>query len=170
MHTHGSASKPKFSTEQTCPRFFRAGKWRGNKFTYYEGGLRVPAIISWPEKLPKNIKRDQLITAMDWLPTLRAMTDSKLPENLMLDGHDVSDIIRSADAPSKYDAVHWMFHNGWAVRKGAWKLLWKKELLNLDDPEPERKDYSMEKPELVRELTAIHDQWVSEVSPKTAHH
>ena len=143
------------------------GKWRGNKFTYFEGGLRVPAIISWPEKLPRNVKRDHVITAMDWLPTLRAMTGSHLPADLQLDGHDLSEIIRSADAPSKYDAVHWMFGKNWAVLKDDWKLIGKGDeahsLGNLRDLKPEMKNYLNEEPDVAQRLQALHDEWLKDV-------
>ena len=145
------------------------GKWRGNKFTYFEGGLRVPAIISWPEKLPRNVKRDHVITAMDWLPTLRAMTGSHLPADLQLDGHDLSEIIRSADASSKYDAVHWMFGKNWAVLKDDWKLIGKGDeahsLGNLRNLKPEMKNYLNEEPDVAKRLKALHDKWLKEVQP-----
>ena len=46
------------------------GKWRGHKGTYYEGGLRVPAIISYPRALPADAVRAQAVTAADWFPTI----------------------------------------------------------------------------------------------------
>src|SRR5690606_5880068 len=47
-----------------------AGPFRGAKFSLFEGGIRVPAIISWPGHLPAGQVRDQIATACDWLPTL----------------------------------------------------------------------------------------------------
>ncbi|MFP6900754.1 MAG: sulfatase-like hydrolase/transferase, partial [Opitutales bacterium] len=46
------------------------GKWIGHKGTFLEGGVRVPAIISFPAKLPSGQARDQAVTVMDWYPTI----------------------------------------------------------------------------------------------------
>ena len=43
------------------------GKWRGAKGSFFEGGLRVPAVISYPKELPSGVTRDQAITNMDLL-------------------------------------------------------------------------------------------------------
>jgi len=46
------------------------GKWRGHKGTFFEGGIRVPAIISFPGRIPEGEVRGQAVTAMDVLPTV----------------------------------------------------------------------------------------------------
>ncbi|MGB1889868.1 MAG: sulfatase-like hydrolase/transferase, partial [Akkermansiaceae bacterium] len=60
------------------------GKWIGAKGTFLEGGIRVPAIVSWPAKLPKGTVRDQVITIMDWYPSLLEWCGIKKP-NVVLD-------------------------------------------------------------------------------------
>ena len=47
-----------------------AGIHRGAKFSLFEGGIRVPAIISWPGQLPENQVRSQAAYGCDWLPTI----------------------------------------------------------------------------------------------------
>ena len=47
-----------------------AGPYRGAKFSLFEGGIRVPAMISWPGRLPENEVRGQLGTGCDWFPTI----------------------------------------------------------------------------------------------------
>jgi arylsulfatase A-like enzyme len=144
------------------------GKWRGHKGTFYEGGLRVPAMISCPARLPKGIVRDQAITAADWLPTIAELCGVPLPE-VKLDGRSLLPIIRSADAPSHHKVLHWQWNVQWAVREGPWKLIGAKDkprwLGNLDDAEPEAKNYLGEKPELAKRLHALHDAWIKEVTP-----
>ncbi|MFT5904632.1 MAG: arylsulfatase A [Cryomorphaceae bacterium] len=61
------------------------GKWRGHKNTFFEGGIRVPAIISAPGRLPQGAVRHHAITAMDWMPTLLELCDVPLPKT-QLDG------------------------------------------------------------------------------------
>ena len=50
-----------------------SGPYRGAKFSMFEGGLRVPAIISWPGKLPEGAVRDQVSHSCDWLPHPRGI-------------------------------------------------------------------------------------------------
>ncbi len=49
-----------------------SGPYRGAKFSLFEGGIRVPAMIVWPGQIPAAAERDQLATGCDWLPTLAA--------------------------------------------------------------------------------------------------
>ena len=145
------------------------GKWRGNKGNFFEGGIRVPAVVSYPAKLPQGVVRDQAVTAMDWLPTVVDLCGLKLPD-AKLDGKSLTPIIESADAPSHYKVMHWQWGNQWAVRRGEWKLLGNgakgRFLANLNDPEPEMKNHLKAQPKLVTELAALHGEWVKQTAPK----
>lgn len=46
------------------------GDYRGGKFSLFEGGIRVPAIVSWPGHLPQGETRDQTAMNIDWFPTI----------------------------------------------------------------------------------------------------
>ena len=109
----------------------------------------------------------QVITAMDWLPTVCSFTGATLPDGLKLDGHDLTDIIHSKDKQSKYDAVHWQFGSNWAVLQGEWKLIGHKDKIktlgNLSDPNPEAKNYLNERSALANQLFALHQNWAKEV-------
>ena len=148
------------------------GKWIGQKGSFLEGGVRVPAIISYPAKLPKGKVRGQIITAMDWFPTVLDLCGVQQPSNSpKLDGHSVLPLIRSAKAKSKYKILHFAWGKKWAVREGDWKLIGsdgnaKVSLRNLVDAKPEAKDYAKAKPEIVQRLRTLHSDWVKEVSPK----
>ena len=106
-----------------------SGPYRGHKFSFLEGGLRVPSIVSWPGTLPEGEVRSQFVTGCDWFPTLAKWADAPLPKGLKLDGRDINAVIRSADAPSPHIVFFWTqdFSRNknapWAVRKGDWKLL-----------------------------------------------
>jgi len=148
------------------------GKWIGQKGSFLEGGVRVPAIISYPAKLPKGEVRGQIITAMDWFPTVLDLCGVQQPSNSpKLDGHSVLPLIQSAKAKSKYKILHFAWGKKWAVREGDWKLIGsngntKVSLRNLVDAKPEAKDYAKAKPEIVQRLRTLHSDWVKEVSPK----
>ena len=145
------------------------GKWLGQKGSFLEGGIRVPAIISYPAELPTGVVRDQAVTAMDWMPTILDLCNVALPD-VELDGSSLVPIIESATAKSPYEVLHWQWGNRWAVREGEWKLLGQdgeaRSLGNLNDPQPETKDYLKEEPELVARLLALHNEWAKDVQPK----
>ncbi len=150
------------------------GKWIGHKGTFLEGGIRVPAILSYPAKIAGGETRDQIVTIMDWYPSVLELCGINHPtNNTLFDGRSVLPILNDAKAPSAHDVLHFGWSNNWAVRKGDWKLIGKvnlktnKALLslhNLAEANPEVKDHSQEKPELVQELLSLHEAWSHDVS------
>ena len=148
------------------------GKWVGQKGTFLEGGIRVPAIISYPAKLPQGTVRGQMITAMDWFPTVLDLCGVKQPTGApKLDGQNLRSIIEEEGIKSEYRTLHFAWGNKWAVREGKWKLIGSIRnssvtLHNLADARPEVKDHSKEKPEIVARLQSLHDKWAEEVARK----
>jgi arylsulfatase A len=142
------------------------GKWMGHKGTFYEGGIRVPAVIGWPGKLPGGAVRDQAVTGEDWFPTLLNLCDVPLPD-VKLDGQSLLPIIKSADAPTHHKVMHWQWQWFWAVRDGDWKLMGRdgkpSHLGNLSDAEPEKKNHLEDQPEVAKRLLQLHNVWLKEV-------
>ncbi|MCH2178552.1 MAG: sulfatase-like hydrolase/transferase [Mariniblastus sp.] len=146
------------------------GKWIGNKNTFLEGGVRVPAIISFPADsslgLPQGIVRDQVITAMDWLPTVLDLCGAPLPKN-QLDGQNLVPLIRDATVSTGYSEVHWQWGDRWAVMVGDWKLIGQQDtplsLGNLSDEQPEVINHLENQPEIRKTLWQQHQQWAAEV-------
>ena len=142
------------------------GKWIGRKGTFLEGGVRVPAIISFPDKLPKGAVRGQVITAMDWFPTVLELCGIQQPADApKLDGHSVLPLIENTDAPSKHKILYFAWGRGWAVREGDWKIINGKSLHKLSGDKPEVKNYLNEKPDISARLKALYSSWSKEVSP-----
>lgn len=149
-----------------------SGPYRGAKFSVFEGGIRLPAIISWPGHLPEGEVRSQAAHACDWMPTLAELCDVKLPK-VDLNGASLASVIRSASAPSPHDVLRWKIGNQWAVREGQWKLLHNpndaadtaanklsktdKEwfLANLDTDIGERTNLAPQHPEIVEKLRKL---------------
>lgn len=149
------------------------GKRIGNKGTFWEGGIRVPAIISYPAQLPQGAVRDQIITAMDWYPTVMELCEVDRPANApALDGHSLLPLIGSADAASPYGGVlHFQWGKKWAVRDGDWKLIdangkGKLALYRLSDQSPESIDHAKTQPGVVERLKEMHDAWAKDVAIK----
>lgn len=156
-----------------------AGPYRGAKFSLFEGGIRVPAVISWPGRIPEGEVRDQLAVSADWLPTIAELCEVEiLDENI--DGRSITPILASADAPDNHEVFHWTNGRRWAIRRGAWKLLFDPYdttngrpseplpeadrwfLVNLEEDIGEQNNLATEYPEVVAELTALHEAWVVE--------
>jgi len=160
-----------------------AGPFAGAKFSMLEGGIRVPAIISWPGQIPEGEVRHQWGGAVDWLPTLADYTGVEIPNPTELDGLSLRKVI-SDNANSPHDLMHWGTGNpenpkaAWAVRKGPWKLLGNPTdptkkltfgeadqlyLVNLQQDSTEVKNLATENSEVVSELLKLHLDWIEEI-------
>jgi arylsulfatase A len=159
-----------------------AGPYRGAKFSLFEGGIRVPAIVSWPGHLPANEIRSQIAFACDWLPTVAELCGARLPE-VGLDGKSLMPVIRSAEAPSPHDVLHWQFGSGWAVRAGDWKLLKDVQdttrrapgeripgpfLVNLRDDPSETTNLAQAHPDIVSRLQRLRTRWETSLPQERA--
>lgn len=102
------------------------GLFRGAKGCLFEGGLRVPSIVSFPGVFPENETRDAMVHGCDWFPTIAALCGANV-EGLDLDGISIVPVIQSDEAPSPHESLYWRLGSGarpqWAVREGDWKLL-----------------------------------------------
>lgn len=170
-----------FSTEvRTFGGGGSAGKLRGSKFSLLEGGIKVPAIISWPGHIPQGQVRDQFCTNIDWLPTLAAYCNVPLPQR-KIDGKNIKPVIELTAVQSPHKEFYWQ-SNGtkqnpqWAVREGDWKLLHspfetkeeeltadKLMLINIKEDSTENINKAMQYPEMVKRLKAKYEAWISEV-------
>jgi arylsulfatase A-like enzyme len=148
------------------------GKWIGHKGTFLEGGVRVPAIVSYPAKLPKGAVRDQVITGMDWFPTVLDLCGVEKPD-VKLDGKSLLPIVRSAEAPSPHKAIFFQWQSRWAVRQGDWKLLGRVDkkgtkiglsLRSLAGETPEVKNHVEDEPDVVARLSALYDSWQADLA------
>jgi len=154
-----------------------AGPYRGAKFSLFEGGIRIPAIISWPGHLPENAVRDQIAHSCDWLPTLAELTGAALL-NDDIDGKSLTGVIRSEAAESPHGVLHWTIGNSWAVRDGDWKLLGNPKdtsdkgplsaedklfLVNLAEDPSEMKNLAKDHEDVVRRLESLHSSWIESI-------
>ena len=141
-----------------------SGPYRGAKATLWEGGIRVPCILSWPGRIPAGEVREQFVTSMDLFPTLAEYCEIDLPKH-KLDGTSISSVIADVDADSPHGVWHWELYGKWAVRDGHWKLVTTKEetfLSHLSKDIGERDNLALQYPNVVARLTALHDAWVIE--------
>lgn len=98
-----------------------AGKLREGKLTTFEGGVRVPGIIRWPERVPKGRVTDELFTTMDLFVCLTKFMGAKLPE-AKIDGEDLTGLLLGERNAKGRLVFH--YYSGdelQAVRYGNWK-------------------------------------------------
>ncbi|MFN3998416.1 sulfatase [Algoriphagus sp.] len=92
------------------------------KGTSWEGGIRVPAIFTWPGKIPADKVQDQVAMTIDILPTLAKLTNSKLPD-LKIDGSDIWPLILGEKSELKPYFAYYNQNELQAVIYGKWKLV-----------------------------------------------
>ncbi|HZZ41955.1 MAG TPA: sulfatase-like hydrolase/transferase [Tepidisphaeraceae bacterium] len=158
-----------------------AGPYRGAKFSLFEGGIRVPAMISWVGHLPEGEVRGQLATGCDWLPTLTELAGVKVPDEVAkkLDGKSLMGVIQSAEAKTPHERFYWASgKNQWVVREGDWKMIGNPYdptnkgplgkgdafyLVNLKEDIGEMHNVAAAHPDLVQHFRELHQAWMKEV-------
>jgi arylsulfatase A len=127
---------------------------RGTKFSSWEGGYRVPCVMSWPGKIPAGLDCNTLLSTIDLLPTIAQLTSSKPLDGRLIDGKNISEIIfgKSTETP------HPIFYLGTkAVINNGWKFV-DRQLFDLNVDVEESKDLAKESPTKVGELKALLEE------------
>jgi arylsulfatase A len=157
-----------FFSPNVDPRTGR--RFRGEKGTLYEGGLRTPFIVCWPGKIASGRTNDHLGGFVDVLPTLAELAGAQMPANI--DGLSLVPTLTGKGVQREHRYLYWEDGAARAVRAGDWKLVGtppKWELYNLAKDPGERHDLATEQPERVATLAGYaaeahqpqkHGQWL----------
>jgi arylsulfatase A-like enzyme len=131
----------------------------------YEGGMRVPFLVSWPAKLKPGIY-DRPVIALDILPTAVALAGGEVPQDRVIDGVNLLPYLTGEASGTPHESLFWRSQGPQgihAMRQGNWKLVHlpggKPELYDLAADIGESKDLSAEKPEVVTQLTSAITEW-----------
>lgn len=149
------------------PREFRM--FRGGKFSHYEGGHRVPAIVRWPDHIKAGTRSDQLMVGFDLFPTLAdiAGLSADLPDNL--DGISVKPHwLNEADVPQRDVFFGYEPKLGTALRRGAWKMILKgssMQLFDLNQDPQESTNVAERHPETAASMRAAIERFKTTVTP-----
>jgi len=161
-----------------------AGKLKGHKFSLYEGGIRMPALMSWPARIPPGQVISEMGAAMDIFPTFLKAAGGDLAA-YALDGQDALPMV-SEGAPTPHERIFWEMRGQTAVRQGNWKLVLNGQRVEGAPPEDavhladlrtdmgEQTNLAESQPQLVAELRAaagawragIEKRWTEEWEPK----
>ena len=112
-----------------------AGQLKGHKFSLYDGGIRMPAIIHWPGRIPGGQVLSAPCASMDVFPTMLAAADGD-PGQYKLDGSDILPYVAQGQPLPERD-IYWEMDDQTAVRRGRWKLVLNGRLVEGAAPEDE---------------------------------
>ena len=138
-----------------------------HKGTVWEGGIRVPAILRWPGRIPAGRVSSQVGITMDLTASILAATGTPLPADTRLEGIDLLPILEGR-APEVERTLFWRVTGGrpqQAVRSGDWKLVWdgRPMLFNLRADIGERTDLLAREPDVARRLQRLLVAWQQDV-------
>jgi arylsulfatase A-like enzyme len=159
------------------------GDLKGGKTDLHEGGLRVPMIVRWPERIPAGKESDAFACGTDLLPTFCEAAGVSLPPDLPLDGLSLLSHMTGGPAPDseKRGSVFWQLdlykeiqrhypkpepYATEIVRHGKWKLLTLNgepvELFNTQADPNEQNNVLDQHPEMAAGMAAEVKAWLAE--------
>jgi arylsulfatase A-like enzyme len=160
-----------FTSDNGGERFSRMWPLVGEKGDLLEGGIRVPAIVRYPARVPRGVVSPQVAITMDWTATLLAMAGAQADPDFPLDGQDLSQVIQGS-APLRPRRLFWRFvgQRQAAVRDGDLKYLrvGKHEyLFDLRRDPRERANLAEAHPGRMDELRQAFATWNAAMLPDT---
>ncbi len=101
-----------------------AGALRSGKVSTFEGGVRVPAILWGPGRVPAGKVCESIATTMDIMPTFAALAEANIPSDRVIDGEDIRHLFRGEFDKANPDKAYYYYLRVQlqAVRQGHWKL------------------------------------------------
>lgn len=138
---------------------------RGGKFSYYEGGVRVPCILRWKGTIPAGVTSDAIIASIDLFPTIMHYAGCRSFRQ-KIDGVDISSFLENPSLRLRDEYVYVKGGEVHGIRKGDWAYLPKTgnskfkegdvpELFNLKRDIGETNNLHLEYPEKVKELQEV---------------
>ncbi len=154
--------------DDNCPNGKLTGNntpWRGQKGSLYEGGTRVPTVVSWPRRV-KPGKVDVPVQITDWMPTLCSLAGHRPAHDLKWDGMNIASLLTGQnefpERPLYAVAPGWRSRS---LRLGNWKLIVqgegdsrKVELFDLTQDPGETTNQAAQQAERVRRLLRLLDE------------
>ncbi|MBA4150315.1 MAG: sulfatase [Verrucomicrobia bacterium] len=150
---------------------------RGAKGWLYEGGIRVPLMVKWPNRGQRGKVNDVPVISADLYPSILEMIGVPARPKQHTDGLSFAGLVRGKKKLDR-EAIYWHFPHysnhgmqspGGAIRHGDYKLLEYFEnntvqLFNLRKDAGEQRDLSREQPKIAKKMTAMLHDWRASVS------
>jgi arylsulfatase A-like enzyme len=138
---------------------------RGAKGDVFEGGIRVPFLVSWPGRVPQGKDYAQPVISLDVFATAVVLTSAKVPAGHALEGTNILPYLTGRQTGAPHDRLFWRAGGGarFAVREGDWKLVGsqngKAQLFNLAADLSESNDLAAAQPEVLARLGQAYAGW-----------
>jgi len=152
-----------FTSDNGGERFSDTWPFTGRKSELLEGGVRIPALISWPDRLPQGRTTDQVAMTMDWMPTLLAAAGIAPDPAFVPDGINLLPQI-AVDAAPVPRKLFWRYKTNAqrALRDGDYKylkILDNTFLFNVVDDPMERANLKVREKGIYDRLVAEWHDW-----------
>ena len=112
-----------FTSDNGGERFSDVWPFTGRKTELLEGGIRIPAIVRWPDVSAPGTTSEQPIMSMDWLPTFAAAAGGAAHPDFPADGLDIRGAVGGGALPERRLFWRYRNHGQAAARHGRWKYL-----------------------------------------------
>jgi len=160
-----------FTSDNGGERFSDTWPFTGRKTELLEGGLRIPAILSWPARIPQGRLTDQVAITMDWMPTLLAAAGVAVDPAFPSDGINLLPTLAQG-APIVTRRLFWRYKANAqrAARDGDYKylkILDNTFLFNVVEDPMERANLKERQKDVYDRLVMEWDQWNATMLPET---
>jgi arylsulfatase A len=147
---------------------------RAGKSTLYEGGIREPLLIRWPQVVKPGGVCNTPTSNIDFYPTFLQLAGCKMDRSRQIDGVSILPLLKNPNARLERDTLYWHYplvkphflggRSAGAIRQGKWKLIeffdtGRVELYNLADDISEEHNLAAELPDKVSELQKCLAKW-----------
>ena len=140
---------------------------RGVKGDVWEGGMRVPFLVSWPAQLPKGRDYAAPVSSLDVFATSVALSGAKVPASHKFEGVNIVPFLAGQKSGPPHAHLFWRTTRGggiWAVRDARWKLVRSDDmkelgLYDLESDIGETTNLAAQNPEIVAGLQRAYDTW-----------
>ena len=144
------------------------------KGTVYEGGIREPLIIKWPDKIEPGSTSKALVSGIDFFPTFLEIAEAK-STNQIIDGKSIVPVLMKKNNISEERVLYWhypVYHHdapAGTIRKGNWKLIQSFqddsiELYDLENDIGESNNLVDQESETVKELYTLLKNWRTDIN------
>lgn len=159
-----------FTSDNGGERFADTWPFTGKKTELLEGGLRIPALIAWPDRIPPGEKTDQVSISMDWVPTLLAATGATPDPAYPLDGMNLLPFLAHNTKPVPRK-LFWRYKANAqrAARDGDYKFLKILDntfLFNVVEDPLERANLKERQGDIYRHLVREWYEWNAAMLPE----
>ena len=159
-----------FTSDNGGERFADTWPFTGKKTELLEGGLRIPAVISWPARIARGRTTDQVSISMDWVPTLLAAAGGEADPAYPLDGINLLPVLAD-NAPPTSRKLFWRYKANAqrAARDGDYKFLKILDhtfLFNVVEDPLERANLKERQKDVYRRLVREWYEWNTSMLPE----